>query len=128
MSHYRNRMWNDQITIYHRTEKEDDYGKLKTFYIRSVYTDCFFNRVQTLSVSNNTFVAGERYVVRIPSEQEAEVSAEDLIVKGAVTDEVGNGTRLSDIKDKYKGKCFTVEGVNDDTKLTETAHLKVTGA
>ena len=126
-SHYRNLVWNDKITVYHRAEIEDEYGRPKTSYNRSVYEDCFFNRVQTISVSNNSFVTGERYVVRIPAEYEAEVASEDLIVKGEINDEVGNGTRLSDIKTKYAGKCFTVEGVSDDTKLTQTAHLKVTG-
>ena len=128
MSHYRSRMWNEEITVYHRTEQEDEHRRLKTIYVRSVYSDCFFNRVQTISVSGNSFVASERYVVRIPAECGAIVSPEDLIVKGNRTDEVGNGIRLSDIKDKYVGMCFTVEGVSDDTKLTETAHLKVTGA
>ena len=128
MSIYRNRLWNEMITVYHRTEQEDEYHRLKTIYVRSVYSDCFYNRVSTISVSGNSFVASERYVVRIPAECGAIVSPEDLIVRGQVTDEVGNGTRLSDIKDKYAGMCFTVEGVNNDTKLTETAHLKVTGA
>ena len=128
MTHYRRTVWNDQITVYHREEVEDEHGRLKTVYTRSVYDDCFFNHVQTISVSGNAFVTSERYVVRIPAEQSAIVSPEDLIVKGNVTDEVINGTRLSDIKTKYKGMGFTVEGVSDDTKLTETAHLKVTGA
>ena len=121
-------MWNEQITVYHRGEVTDEYNKTKTVYTRSVYNDCFYNRVQTISVSGNTFVASERYVVRIPAEQSAIVSPEDLIVKGYVTDEVVNGTRLTDIKDKYAGMCFTVEGVSNDTKLTETAHLKVIGS
>lgn len=127
MSRFRNLVWNDKITVYHRAEEEDAYGRVKTVYIRTTYEDCFFNRVQTISVSGNSFVASERYVVRIPAEQYAIVSPEDLIVKGEVFDEVMNGTRLSDIKDKYSGMCFTVGGVSDDTKLTETAHLKVTG-
>ena len=120
-------MWNEMITVFHREEVEDAYGKAKTSYTKSVYDDCFFNRVQAITVSGNAFVASERYVVRIPAECGAIVSPEDLIVKGEVMDEVANGTRLSDIKIKYKGMCFTVEGVTDDTKLTETAHLKVTG-
>ena len=128
MSHYRGLMWNDQITVYHKSEQEDAQGRPRTVYSRSVYNDCFFNRVQTISVSGNSFVASERYVVRIPAEQSAIVSPEDLIVKGEVFDEVSNGNRLSEIKVKYRGMCFTVEGVSDDTKLTETAHLKVTGA
>ena len=127
MSHYRSRVWNDAITVYHRTEEADEYGRAKTHYVRSVYNDCFFNRASTISVSGNAFLASERYVVRIPAECNAIVSPEDLIVKGEREDEVGNGTRLTDIKDKYSGMCFTVEGVSDDTKLTETAHLKVTG-
>ncbi len=127
MSHYRRSVWNDKITIYHREEVTDEYGREKTVYTRSVYDDCFFNRVSTISVSGNSFVASERYVVRIPAEQSAIVSPEDLIVKGDVADEVVRGIRLSDIKDKYSGMCFTVDSVSDDTKLTETAHLKVTG-
>ena len=127
MSHYRRLMWNEKITVYHLTEITDEHQRPKTTYVRSVYEDCFFNRVQTISVSGNSFVASERYVVRIPAECDAIVSPEDLIVKGEVLDETVNGTRLSDIKDKYAGMCFTVEGVSDDTKLTETAHLKVTG-
>ena len=127
MSHYRNLMWNEQITVYHREEVEDDRGRLKTVYTRTVYDDCFFNRVQTISVSGNSFVTSERYVVRIPAECGAIVSPEDLIVKGSVEDEVTNGTRLSEVKVKYTGMCFTVGGVSDDTKLTKTAHLKVTG-
>ena len=126
MSQYRRLMWNDQITVYHRSEEEVN-GRLKTVYTRSVYDDCFFNRVSTISVSGTSFVASERYVVRIPAEQSAIVSPEDLIVKGDVDDEVTNGTRLSELKVKYTGMCFTVSGVSDDTKLTETAHLKVTG-
>ena len=128
MSIYRTNVWNEMITVYHRTEQPDEHNRMKTIYVRSVYSDCFYNRVSALSVSGNSFVASERYVVRIPAECGAIVSPEDLIVKGQVTDEVGNGVRLSDIKDKYAGMCFTVEGVNNDTKLTETAHLKVTGA
>ena len=127
-SHYRNFMWNDKITVYHKAEIIDDYGKAKTLYIRNSYEDCFFNRVQALAVSGNSFVGTERYIVRIPAEQNATVSQEDLIVKGEVMDEIGCGIRLSDLKNKYSGMCFTVEGVSDDTKLTETAHLKVTGA
>ena len=129
MSYFRDKMWSDQITVYHRTEAEDAYGKLKTSYTPTIYSNCFFNRVQTISVSGNSFVASERYVVRIPAEESAIVSPEDLIVKGAVMDTVAvNGIRLSEIKTKYNGMCFTVEGVSDDTKLTETAHLKVTGS
>ena len=127
MSYYRRSVWNDQITVYHREESDDGSGRVKTSYIRSVYNDCFFNRVSTISVSGTSFVASERYVVRIPAECDAIVSPEDLIVKNAVEDEVGNGVRLSDIKEKYSGMCFTVDSVSDDTKLTETAHLKVTG-
>lgn len=128
MSRYRRLMWCDQITVYHRSEQEDDNGRLKTVYSRAVYKDCFFNRVQTIAVSGNSFVTSERYVVRIPAEEDAIVSPEDLIVKNAVDDEVTNSNRLTAIKEKYRGMCFTVEGVSDDTKLTETAHLKVTGA
>ena len=128
MSHYRNLVWNDKITVYHREEVEDEYGRLKTVYTRSVYQDVFYNRVQTISVSGNSFVTSERYVVRIPAECGAIVSPEDLIVKGERTDEVGGGVHLSNIKTKYSAMCFTVEGVSDDTKLTETAHLKVTGS
>ena len=127
MSYYRRSVWNDQITVYHRAEEEDDSGRVKTSYTRSVYDDCFFNRVSTISVSGNSFVASERYVVRIPAEQSAIVSPEDLVVKGNVVDEVESGNTLAKIKTKYAGMCFTVEGVSDDTKLTETAHLKVTG-
>ena len=127
MSHYRRSVWNDQITVYHREEVTDEYGRAKTVYTRSVYDDCFFNRVSTISVSGQTFVASERYVVRIPAECNAIVSPEDLIVKHEVTDEVVRGVKLSDIKEKYSGMCFTVDSVSDDTKLTETAHLKVTG-
>ena len=127
MSHYRRLMWNDKITVYHRSETEDGNGRPRTVYSRSVYDDCFFNRVSTISVSGTSFVASERYVVRIPAEQSAIVSPEDLIVKGEVEDEVGNGNQLSGLKVKYSGMCFTVDGVSDDTKLTETAHLKVTG-
>lgn len=128
MSRYRKLLWNEKITVYHKMEILDDYGKEKTVYFRSVYKDVFFNRVQGLAVSQNSFVGTERYIVRIPPEQNATVSQEDLIVKGEVPDEVINGVRLSDIKNKYAGLCFTVESVTDDTKLTETAHLKVTGA
>ena len=127
MSYFRDAVWNEQITVYHRSEADDEFGKPKTSYTASIYNNCFFNRVQSISVSGNSFVTSERYVVRIPAEESAIVSPEVLIVKGAVTDEVGNGTRLSDIKTKYSGMCFTVDGVSDDTKLTETAHLKVTG-
>ena len=127
MSHYRRSVWNDQITVYHREEVTDEYGRAKTVYTRSVYDDCFFNRVSTISVSGQSFVASERYVVRIPAEKSAIVSPEDLIVKNAVTDEVVRGVKLSDIKEKYSGMCFTVDSVSDDTKLTETAHLKATG-
>ena len=127
MSHYRRSVWNDKITVYHREEVADEYGREKTVYTRSVYDDCFFNRVSAISVSGQSFVASERYVVRIPAECDAIVSPEDLIVKNEVTDEVARGVRLSDIKEKYSGMCFTVDGVTDDTKLTETAHLKVTG-
>lgn len=126
-SHYRNSVWNDHITVYHRTEQEDEYGRAKTFYVRTTYDECFFNHVQTLRVSGNVFVIGERYVVRIPADKNAIVSQEDLIVKGEVLDEVGNGVKLSDIKDKYSGRCFTVSEAKDDTKLTHTAHLKITG-
>ena len=128
MSHYRRSVWNDQITVYHREEVTDEYGRAKTVYTRSVYDDCFFNRVSTISVSGQSFVASERYVVRIPAECDAIVSPEDLIVKGDVSDTVTSSNTLSQIKTKYRGMCFTVEGVTDDTKLTETAHLKVTGA
>ena len=126
MSHYRRLMWNDQITVYHRSEEEAN-GRLKTVYTRSVYDDCFFNHVSTISVSGNSFVTSERYVVRIPADKSAIVSPEDLIVKGCVDDEVKNGNQLSEIKVKYSGMCFTVDSVTDDTKLTETAHLKITG-
>ena len=126
MSHYRRLMWNDQITVYHRTEEEVN-GRPKTVYTRFVYDDCFFNHVSAISVSGNSFVTSERYVVRIPAEKSAIVSPEDLIVKGDVEDEVSNGNQLSGLKVKYAGMCFTVDGVSDDTKLTKTAHLKVTG-
>jgi len=129
MSHYRRLVWNDKITVYHRSEI--GVGRPQTVYTRSVYENCFFNRVSTISVSGNSFVASERYVVRIPAECNAIVSPEDLIVKGEVSDEfqnVTNATRLSEVKVRYSGMCFTVEGVSDDTKLTETAHLKVTGS
>lgn len=128
MTRYRSLMWNEKITVYHKGEQEDSYGRPKTVYSRAVYKDCFFNRVSAISVSGNSFVASERYVVRIPAEESAIVSPEDLIVKGEVPDEVVNGNRLSEIKTKYAGMCFTVEGVSDDTKLTETAHTKVTGS
>ena len=127
MSHYRRSVWNDQITVYHRSEESDVNGRPRTTYTRSVYDDCFFNRASTISVSGNTFVTSERYVVRIPADKSAIVSPEDLIVKGSVEDEVVTGNQLSQIKVKYVGMCFTVDSVTDDTKLTETAHLKVTG-
>ena len=128
MSCFRKLVWNDRITVYHRGEAEDSYGRPKTVWTRTVYEDCFFNRVQTLSVSGNTFVTGERYVVRIPAECCPVISPEDLVVRGNIEQEAGNPVRLSEIKTKYKGMCFTVEDVTDDTKLTETAHVKVTGS
>lgn len=128
MSCFRDLIWCETITVYHKWELEDEYGKLKTGYSRTVYNNCFYNRVTSAAVSGQSIILSERFVVRIPAEENAAVSVEDVVVRGEVTEEVEAGYSITKVKSRYAGRCFTVSSVREDTKLTETAHLKVEGS
>jgi hypothetical protein len=128
MSYYRDLMWCETITVYHKWEIEDEYGKVKTEYSRAVYNNCFYNRATSASVSGQNLILSERFVVRIPAEENACVGVEDVVVRGEVTAEVDGSFPISKVKNRYAGRCFTVSSVKEDTKLTETAHLKVEGS
>lgn len=117
---YRQLMWNEKITIYHRANTVDASGKEQTTWSMATYESSYWGHRFVWSTVDGAVVRMDAIVVRIPAGQKPTVGLGDIVVKGEVTDVI-NGSG-SNIKNKYKDSCFEVVKVTDNTKLPNTAH------
>ncbi len=121
MSYYRNIMWDEDVTVFHKTESIVS-GKKVITWESAVYSDCFWALKDKQSMEDNALVANSVHIVRIPADVNAGVTPTkgDIAVKGSVTDTV-TGTPTELMK-KYDGNCFYISSITDNTKLKRTAH------
>lgn len=127
VSNYRKAQWNETITVFHRNEVSS-YGKIKIVYTKHIYTDCFWKENESYKLNGTTIAKAISYIVRIPSTNEnVTVSAEDVVIRGDIPEEMEESGYISAIQKKYVGNCFVVSSVADNTKQPTTKHWKATG-
>ena len=126
-----NPTFNTTVTLYHQIKHIDDTTKRTvTEWKRSVHTECFYKVEKAEKLNGNTLSQASSYMVRIPFKGSfVEVADGDIIVKGAIPDELADvqGQRATDLLQKYKPGCFTVRTVSDNTKMPYGSHYKLTG-
>ena len=129
MSYYKGRVWNESITLYHRTESKDTGGKTVTTWTKTPLSNCFYGRKLRQQLSADLeIVSSNLHIVRIPVTSISSgfaIGKGDIIVKGSVTDTLANNDSGKALRDKYFGSCFMVNAVTDNTKLQHSAHWYV---
>lgn len=126
MNTYRQQVWNDTITLYHRTEGKDAAGKKLITWTRFVLRGCFYGLKARQVVSGTEIVSRNAVMARIPwASIDVPIFAigkSDIIVRGEADDVLPDNDSGSALKAKYPGNCFTVNSVADNSKLPRTAH------
>lgn len=126
MSRYRAIIWNESITLYHRTESKDTGGKTVTTWTKTSLSNCFYGRKLRQQLSADLeIVSSNLHIVRIPVTSISSgfaVGKGDIIVKGTVSDTLASNDSGKALRDKYFGSCFMVNAVTDNTKLQRSAH------
>lgn len=124
-----NPTFKDTVTLYHQY-KETENGRSVTKWTRKVFKKCFFGTQIAENTIGNTLSLASGYTVRIPFAGEAvAIAPGDIVVKGAVTDEIEDvaGKRVNDLLAKYRPDAFTVRTASDNTKIPQGAHYKAVG-
>ena len=115
----------ETITLYNRKEIKDASGRKVTSWQRTVRTECFWTRRTFRTFINGVVQIGETVKCRIPESpayvepwdwetledttDHFTVYAGDIIVHGAVTDEIGAALTETDLRKKYdKQGCIVV--------------------
>ena len=126
MSRYRAIVWNEAITLYHRTESKDSNGKTVTTWTKTSLSNCFYGRKLRQKLSADMeIVSNNLNVARIPVTSISSgfsIGKGDIIVKGTVSDTLASNDSGKALRDKYFGSCFMVNVVTDNTKLQRSAH------
>lgn len=122
MSIYRNLMWDETITLYHRSEGKDAFGKTIVSWTRTVLQKCFYGLKHRQKINGLEIVSNNSHIVRIPGAYEIEIGKGDIVVRGNVPEILPVNDSGSSLKTKYAGSCFTVNVTVDNTKLPKTAH------
>ena len=125
MSFYRNTMWNEDITVFHKVDEIVN-GKKVVTWEKSVYEACFWQSKDRQSIDGKQFVMNRSYIVRIPVDMNETVivAVGDVVVQGVVSDTII--TTPTELLRKYEGSCFTIGSVVNNTKLQRTAHWLIT--
>jgi hypothetical protein len=127
MSRYRAIVWNESITLYHRSESKGKDGKTVTTWTKTSLSNCFYGRKLRQQLSADMeIVSNNLHVARIPVTSISSgfaIGKGDIIVKGgAVSDTLASNDSGKALLDKYFGSCFMVNVVTDNTKLQHSAH------
>ena len=126
-----NPTFKDTVTLYHQTKEVDEVNRRTiTKWTRRVFKECFYGTQIAEGLTGTTLAVANGYTVRIPfTDKVMEIAPGDIIVKGAVSDEIEDvaGKRATELVAKYKPDAFTVRAVSDNTKIFCGAHYKVVG-
>lgn len=127
------------ITLYNRYTTLEE-GRALVKWKRTVLRECYFGRQTVKQANGNTISQADEFICRIPEneayigdfggeEDKFTLAPQDIIVKGAVDDEISDaqGKRSSDILNKYRGRAFTVRSVSDNTVLPFAGHYRASG-
>ena len=107
---------NADITLYH---KEYDAEKRDYTYTPAQFPSVFWYGGQGVTVSSGGLRSTDGYVVRILTDAEIAAGADDIVVRGLVSDIV---TKAGDLTQKYKGQCFVVTAVRDNRRGSPSMH------
>lgn len=124
-----NPTFNQTITLYHQS-KDVSSGKTVAMWTRTVHKECFYGTQKAENLNGNTLSQASSYIARIPYNGTAiDVGDGDIVVLGDVMDEIVDvqGSRATDLLQKYKPDCFVVRTCSDNTKIAHGAHYKLTG-
>ena len=134
------------VTLYNRYQHKIE-GKTVTEYVRRAMTGCFWKNERVMTFAENVKLATFKTVCKIPesalyvdpltwADDDADranhftLALGDVIVLGAVTDEVGESMSITALLAKYKPSgAMTVEVAADNTgSMRALGHYKATGA
>lgn len=124
-----NPSFSDTLTLFHRENFLDEKTKKTTYkWIRTVYQNCYFGTEAVRSLSGTTLNMADSYIVRIPC-LSAMVSVGDIVIKGNVSEDITDeqGQRSTDMLNRHKPNAFTVRTVSYNTKIPQSAHIRLTG-
>lgn len=127
------------ITLYNKYVERLD-GRNVTKWKRTVLNECYFGTETVKQLNGNVLSQADSFVCRIPQSKaytdsfkgerdKFTLKPDDIIVKGNITDEIADvqGMRITDLMQKYKGSCFTVRAVSDNTLLEYAPHYRASG-
>ena len=127
------------ITLYNKCVDKVN-NRSVTTWKRTVLNECYFGTETAKQLNGSTLSLASSYICRIPqNEAYTEVykgesdkftlKPDDVIVKGEVFDEISDiqGNRMTDLMQKYRGFCFTVRAVSDNTMLSYAPHYRASG-
>lgn len=126
MSTYRALAWDKPITVYHRVLSVDALGKTVTNWHRMSLENCFYGLKARQVINGLQIVSSNVHIVRIPASVVSDgfaLGKGDIVVNGAVTDELPSNDSGSALRAKYAGNCFIVGTYRDNRDLPNTAHL-----
>lgn len=127
------------VTLYNKYVDKSG-GRSVITWKRTVLHECYFGTETIKQLNGNVLQQANSFICRIPQNEnytdnyqgesnKFTLRPDDVIVKGEVFDEVGDtqGNRITDLLQKYKGKCFTMRSVSDNTILPYAPHYRASG-
>lgn len=112
-------MWRDTVTIYHRIPGTNDES-----WERDVVSNAFFKSTVIKTAQGTSLSMANNFIVRLPVS--ATVQEGDIIVFGAVADEINDTLTAAKLLQKYKNISFRVRHYADNTRYNP-AHKKCEG-
>lgn len=126
MSRFRALIWDKTITVYHQRKSKDAMGKTVVNWNRSILSNCFYGLKARQVINGLQITSKNVHIVRIPASAISEgfvLGKDDIIIKGAITDDLPQNDSGSALKAQYAGGCFVVNSFTDNRDLQNTAHL-----
>lgn len=123
----------ETVTLYNRREGKDASGRTVVTWHRTELPGCFWTRRMERVREGNTMALTETIVCKIPESQRYLSPADwdapsnptdrftlapgDIVVRGAVTDEIGTALKATDLIEKHRrGGVMTVASAQDNTR------------
>lgn len=114
------------VTVFHLYYLADESGRRHAAYKRTVYKNCFWKEQRAQNTEGTEVHAASTYICRLPV---CSAAPGDVIFKGTVSESAAdeNGKRITDLIEKYKPDCFTVQTVCRNDSIAYFAHTRAEG-
>lgn len=115
------------ITIYNKHSYKDAMNRTQTRYVRRVLNNCFWGKSEGVAQIGTTTLGSDDYQLQIPEDTQYldyydwaklpndimpdyfTLNTGDIIVKGAVEDEISDTFTTKDLLEKYANNSMTIK-------------------